>query len=55
MFDECQYCKARKMAEQNGFKYDPTKLLDIPDEVIEEIDSKNNVRLLDILDGKIEN
>lgn len=55
VFDECQYCKARRVAEENGFKYDPTKLLDIPDEVIKEIDDKNNVKLLDILDGKVEN
>lgn len=55
VFDECEYCKARKIAEENGFKYDPTKLLEIPDEVIEEIDSKNNVKLLDIIEGKVEN
>ena len=29
--DECKYCKALKFAQENGFKYDPTTMLDIKD------------------------
>lgn len=55
VFDDCEYCKAKKFAESNGFKCDPCSLLDIPQEVIDEIDSKNEVKLSDILSGRIEN
>lgn len=53
--DDCDYCKARKFAEENGFVYDPCTVLDLPEDVIAEIDSHNDVKLLDILDGKVQN
>lgn len=53
--DDCDYCKARKFAEEKGFVFDPCTVLDLPDELITEIDSHNDVRLRDILDGKIDN
>lgn len=55
IFDDCFYCRARAYAEERGFKYDPCKLLDVPQDVIDELDSKNNVRMEDILNNKIEN
>lgn len=55
VFDDCEYCRARAYAEERGFKYDPCKLLDVPQDVIEELDSKNDVRMEDILNNKIEN
>lgn len=55
VFDDCEYCRARAYAEEHGFKYDPCKLLDVPQDVIEELDSKNDVKLEQILQGKIEN
>lgn len=55
VFDDCSYCRARAYAEERGFKYDPCKLLDIPQDVIAELDSKNNIRMEDILSGKIDN
>lgn len=55
VFDDCSYCRAKAYAEEHGFKYDPCKLLDVPQDVIEELDSKNNVRMEDILNNKIEN
>lgn len=55
VFDDCSYCRARAYAEENGFKYDPCKLLDVPQDMIDELDSKNNIKLEDILSGKVEN
>lgn len=55
VFDDCEYCRARAYAEEHGFKYDPCKLLDVPQDVIDELDSKNDVKLEQILQGKIEN
>lgn len=55
VFDDCNYCKARKFAEEHGFKYDPCTVLDVPQEVIEGIDNMNNVKLTDVLSGKVEN
>lgn len=55
VFDDCEYCRARAYAEERGFKYDPCKLLDVPQEVIDELDSKNNVKMEDILSGRIDN
>lgn len=55
VFDDCSYCRARAYAEEHGFKYDPCKLLDVPQDVIDELDSKNDVRMEDILNNKIEN
>lgn len=55
LIDDCDYCKARKFAEEHGFVYDPCTVLDLPEEVIKEIDSRNEIKLLDVLDGKVEN
>lgn len=55
IFDDCSYCRARAYAEEHGFKYDPCKLLDVPQDVIDELDSKNDVKLEQILKGEIEN
>lgn len=56
MLDMCAYCKCRKIAEENGYRFNDGKdLLEIPKEIIAELESKNNVKLTDILDGKIEN
>jgi hypothetical protein len=56
VLDMCQWCKARRCAEEHGYRFNDGKdLLEIPKEVIEELESKNNVRLEDILSGKIEN
>lgn len=55
IFDDCDYCRARKFAVDKGFQYDPCTLLDVPQEVIDEIDSKNEVKLSDILSGRINN
>lgn len=56
MLDMCQFCKCRRIAEDNGYRFNEGKdLLEIPKEVIAELESKNNVKLTDILDGKIEN
>ncbi len=54
--DCCAWCKARKIAEENGYRFNDGKnLLEIPREIIDEIESKNNVSILDIINGKIEN
>ena len=53
--DDCDYCKARRFAEEHGFVYDPCTVLDLPEEVIKEIDERNDVKLLDVIDGKVEN
>lgn len=56
MLDMCAYCKCRKIAEEHGYRFNDGKdLLEIPKEVIEDLESKNNVRLEDILSGKVEN
>ncbi len=54
--DCCAWCKARKIAEENGYRFNDGKnLLEIPQEIIDELESKNNVSILDIINGKIEN
>lgn len=56
MLDMCAYCKCRNIAEEHGYRFNDGKdLLEIPQEVIDGLESKNNVRLEDILSGKIEN
>ncbi|MDE5887381.1 MAG: hypothetical protein K2H46_07335 [Muribaculaceae bacterium] len=55
LIDDCDYCKARGFAEEHGFVYDPCTVLDLPEEVIKEIDSHNDIKLLDILDGRVNN
>ena len=56
MLDMCAYCKCRKIAEEHGYRFNDGKdLLEIPQEVIADLESKNDVKLLDILDGKVQN
>ena len=56
ILDMCAYCKARKCAEEHGYRFNEGKdLLEIPKEIVAELESKNNVRLEDILNGQIEN
>lgn len=56
MLDMCAYCKCRKIAEENGYRFNGGKdLLEIPKEVIDELESKNNVRMEDVLSGKVDN
>lgn len=54
VIDECQYCKALAYANENGYKDDSTKRLDIPKEVLD-AEPENTVKTLDILSGKVEN
>ena len=37
--NECDYCRTRKFAEENGWHYDPTKNLDLPEEVTNQTNS----------------
>ena len=53
--DDCDYCKARAYAEEHGFKYDPCTVLNLPEDVVTKIDEYNDVKLTDILSGKVEN
>jgi len=54
--DCCAWCKARKVAEENGYRFNDGKdLLEIPQEIIAELESKNNVKLTDILNGSVQN
>lgn len=56
ILDMCAYCKARKCAEEHGYRFNDGKdLLEIPQEVIAELEGKNNVKFEDILSGKIDN
>lgn len=56
MLDMCKFCKCRKTAEEHGYRFNDGKdLLEIPKEVIEDLESKNNVRMEDILSGKVDN
>jgi hypothetical protein len=47
VLNECDYCQARKYAESSGYKYDPTKNLNIPNDVLAEYDLENYT----IIDG----
>lgn len=54
--DCCAWCKARKVAEENGYRFNDGKdLLEIPQEIITELESKNDVKLTDILNGLVQN
>lgn len=56
MLDMCAYCKCRKIAEEHGYRFNDGKdLLDIPKEIIDELESKNNVKMEDILSGRVDN
>lgn len=53
MLDMCAYCKARKKAEESGFRFDEGKnLLDIPKDVLDALERKNNVKIEDIMKAK---
>lgn len=53
--DLCQYCECRRIAEENGHKFDPKKDFIVPKEILEGLAAKNNVTVADILAGKVEN
>lgn len=56
MLDMCQWCKCRKTAEEHGYRFNDGKdLLEIPKEIIDELEAKNNVKMEDILSGKVDN
>lgn len=56
MLDMCAYCKCRKIAEEHGYHFNDGKdLFEIPKEIIDELESKNNIRMEDILSGEIDN
>lgn len=56
ILDMCQWCKARKCAEKHGYRFDDGKgLLDVPKEVIADLEAKNNVELDRILKEEIDN
>ncbi len=56
MIDMCQCCKARKIAEANGYRFNDGKdLLEIPENVLADLAAKNDVNTLDIINGKIVN
>lgn len=56
MLDMCAYCKCRRIAEEHGYRFNDGKdLLEIPKEIIDELESKNNVKMEDILSGRVEN
>lgn len=53
MLDMCAYCKARQKAEESGFRFNEGKnLLDIPKDVLDALERKNNVKIEDILKAK---
>lgn len=53
--DECQFCKARAKAEELGYKFKDTELLNIPEDVVKRLEEKNNVKLEDIISGRVPN
>lgn len=56
VLDMCAYCKCRRIAEEHGYRFNDGKdLLEIPKEAIDELESKNNVKMEDILSGRIDN
>lgn len=56
VLDMCQWCKARKCAEEHGYRFNDGKdLLEIPKEVVADLEAKNDVKLEQILKGEIEN
>lgn len=56
VIDCCIYCKCRKIAEDNGYRFNDGKdLLEIPEDVIKELESKNDVKLEDIISGRVQN
>lgn len=55
VLDMCKWCKARHVAEDNGYRFDEKNLLDIPQNILNELAEKNNISTADILSGKINN
>lgn len=56
VLDMCAYCKCRRIAEEHGYRFNDGKdLLDIPKEVVADLEAKNDVKLEQILKGEIEN
>lgn len=56
MLDMCAYCKCRRIAEEHGYRFNDGKdLLEIPKEVVADLEAKNDVKLEQILKGEIEN
>lgn len=56
ILDMCQWCKARSCAEEHGYRFNDGKdLLEIPKEVVADLEAKNDVKLEQILKGEIEN
>lgn len=56
MLDMCAFCKCRKLAEEHGYRFNDGKdLLEIPKEVVADLEAKNDVKLEQILKGEIEN
>lgn len=53
--DECQFCKARAKAKELGYKFKDTELLNIPEDIVKRLEEKNNVKLEDIISGRIPN
>jgi hypothetical protein len=53
--DECQFCKARAKAEELGYKFKDTELLNIPEDVVKRLEEKNDIKLEDIISGRIQN
>lgn len=56
VLDMCAYCKCRKLAEEHDYRFNDGKdLLEIPKDIIDELEAKNNVKMEDILSGKVDN
>lgn len=56
ILDMCKFCKCRNIAEEYGYRFNDGKnLLEIPKDVIDELESKNNVKMEDILSGRVDN
>lgn len=56
VLDMCAYCKCRRIAEEHGYRFNDGKdLLEIPKEVVADLEAKNDVKLEQILKGEIEN
>lgn len=43
VIDECEYCRARKYAEERGYHYDAKRNLDIPRDVLDKFNNSDNI------------
>lgn len=41
IINECDFCRTRRFAEENGWHYDPTKNLDLPEELTKQNNNSN--------------